>query len=408
MVNKAKIVSAAFKVWGRNFYRKTSLSLLARELGVSKPALYRHFENKQALNNAMTESFLDDFAASIQADFNEAGKINDTDNCISIIIKSITGFFAKNVYSLIFSMVNVYERKMDRQTISERLKYRNVNIDALRQIIEKKYSGNSTLIRLVFATLTFLMSHFHKSKNAMENSLSDDDIQYITSLICKTVKHGLGYPAEKTELDFEKLEKQIEDKPLNTEPEPLFKAVAEAVAEVGPWDTSMDMVAKRLGLSKSSLYGHFKSRNDMLRRLFITEFKRIIDFAKQGISLSKNTAEQLYLGIYSISIYLRSRSEILVAMGWIRTRKLDLGEPDKNLEIFRLFEDIKTENMSGMAEEEKQKNSHWILFLLINILTRPFLQGDKYSINCASGNVLDDDIRMFYKFITLGLGGFIR
>lgn len=199
----------------------------------------------------------------------------------------------------------------------------------------------------------------------------------------------------------------------NTESEPLFKAVAEAVAEAGPWDTSMEMVAKRMGLSKSSLYGHFKNKKDMLSRLFMGEFKRIMDFARQGINMSQDTALQLYLGIYSIAVYLRSRPEILVAIGWIRTRKLDPGKPDKDPEIFRLFEDIKIETLLDAEEDEKQRVSHCILFLLINVLTHPNLEKDgwddtPFDGNFSKENILNNNIRMLYRFITLGLGGFIR
>ena len=407
-MTKKEIIDAAFKVWGCNFYRKTSLSQLAGELKVSKSALYRHFESKQALTNAMAEHFTEDFAASIRADFEKALKTKDVDEGISAIIRSISGYFAKNAYALIFSLINIYNRNLDKYTIAESLKSHGADMGTLQAVMENKYKSNPTLIRLIFATLTFLMTHFHKAKETMEKPLSDKDIQSIISTINKTIKTGLGYTAEKTAIDFKKLEKLVEGIPLNSQQEPFFKAIAEAVAEAGPWDVSMDMVAKKIGLSKSSLYGHFKNRKDMLRRLFTTEFTRIIEFARQGIRISgdfcetrsDHTAAQLYLGIYSISIYLRSRPEILIAMDWLRTRKLDFGRPEKKAEIFRLFEDVDFEPLKGAAEEEKQRVSHWILFLLINILTHPDLSENE--------KVQNNHIRMLYKFITMGLGGFIQ
>jgi len=396
-VTKIEIVDAAFKVWGRDFYRKTSLSQLAGALGVSKPALYRHFENKQALISAMTDRFFDDFAGSVKADFQNALKTDDVNEGVSTIIRSISLFFASNVYALIFSLINLYDRNLDSKIISGSLKARGADMSVIRQVIEKKYSVESAVIRLMFGALSFLMSHFHKTNKSFDNPPTKKEINQIITTICVTIEHGLGYSDEKTSVDFKKLEKQIDKMTPNAETEPFFKAVAEAVAEAGPWDVSMDMVAKKLGLSKSSLYGHFKNRKDMLRRLFTSEFKRIIEFARLGISLSADTAEQLYLGIYSITVYLRSRPEILIAIAWIRTRKLDLGRPDKNMEIFRLFEDVDIEPMRNSPEEDKQRVSHLILFLLINILTQS-----------TAGKVQNNDIRMLYKFITLGLGGFIR
>jgi AcrR family transcriptional regulator len=408
-LTKTEIEEAAFRVWGRNFYRKTSLSQLAKELGVSKPALYRHFASKQALTLAMTQRFLDNFADFIRADFEKARQIKDTDDGIYLIIGSVTEYFARNVYSLIFSITNIYEQNLDAYSISEQLKSRGVDISILQHIIEKKYKVDEKIVRLVFAVLTFLMSYYHKIKNSFDYSPTDEDIKNITDLINSTIKNGLNLPAQKVSIDFEDLEKKIDKMALNAKPEPFFKAVAEAVAQAGPWDVSMEMVAKKLGLSKSSLYGHFKNKKDMLRRLFATEFRRIIEYARQGISLSEKPEEQLYLGIFSIAVYLRSRPEILVAMNWFRTRKIDLGKPDKNIEIFRLFEDVKIESFYDITENDKQRISHLICFLLINILVHPtqlFSAKREKMIKSVNLKVQNNDIRELYKFITQGLGGF--
>jgi len=398
-----EIINAAFRVWGRNFYRKTSLSQLACELRVSKPALYRHFENKQALLDAMTERFYDDFANSVKIDFQKAIQIKDPNEGVSSIVKSISVFFARNVYALIFSLINLYDRNLDSRTISKSLKARGADMGVIQQIINKNHSVEPVVIKLIFTTLTFIMSHFHKTRKSFGSPPTENEVNEIITTICGTTERGLGLSSEKASIDFKNLEKQVDKMTPNSEPEPFFKAVAEAVAEAGPWDVSMDMVAKKLGLSKSSLYVHFKSRKDMLRRLFVTEFKRILEFARLGIGLSSDSSEQLFLGLYSITVYLRSRPEILIAMGWIRTRKLDLGKPDKNMEFFRLFEDVDIETLRNSTEDEKQRTSHWILFLLINIL------GNHGGIDqIAADKVPNNDVRVLYKFITQGLGAFIR
>jgi AcrR family transcriptional regulator len=415
-VTRTKIIEMAFRVWGRNFYQKTSLSQLASKLGVSKPALYRHFNNKKDLTDSMTEYYFDDLAASIKGDLEKALHTENTDEGIFIIIQSITGYFAKNVYALIFSLINIYDRNLDGHSISEQIKNRGADLKTLHLVIDKKYNSNPVILQLILASLTFYMSYFHKKNDSLKKNPSEEKIQNVITEIYKIIEYGLGFTFDTCELDFESLEKQVEGTMQETEAEPLFKAVAEAVAEAGPWDASMDMVARRMGLSKSSLYGHFKNRKDMLRRLFISEFKRIIEFARMGISLSANSAEQLYLGIYSIALYLRSRPEVLIAIGWIRTRKLDLGKPESQMEIFRLFEDVEISVLHNASDEDKQAASHWILFLLINTLTRgsgiDFMDDGNLSGNTAdeisSGSGNNTGLRVLYKFITLGLGGFLK
>jgi AcrR family transcriptional regulator len=364
----------------------------------------------------MTDRFLDDFAASTRKDFEQAQNAEDAEDAedadegIFNILRSIAAFFARDVYALAFSLINIFDQKLEGHIIAERLKERGVDMQELYRIIEKKYKADPVLLQMILATLTFLMSFFHKTKESFENTPSDEEIQNIISTVCASIKRGLGYSCEKVNaLDYEKLENQVNQTMHSAEPEPMFKAVAEAVAEAGPWDASMEMVARRMGLSKSSLYGHFKNRKDMLRRLFMGEFKRIISFARQGIGLSANTAEQLYLGIYSIAVYLRSRPEILITLGWIRTRKLDLGKPDKKFEMFRLFEDVDIEPIRDRGEEVKQQVSHWIIFLLVNILMRPKQNEDGWfsTKTCIPDpNIDNNDIRLLFRFITLGLGGF--
>ena len=146
-------------------------------------------------------------------------------------------------------------------------------------------------------------------------------------------------------------------------------------------------MAHRSGLSKSSLYCHFKNKQDMLHQLFVTEFARILDFARHGMRQSAVPQEQLYLGIFSIVEYLRSRQDILVAMDWIRNRGISLKPPEngrpsaEGSDFLRLFEDIDISLLqngknpfSGMGEGLWL--SPWILFLIINTLMRETFGAD--------------------------------
>jgi AcrR family transcriptional regulator len=355
----------------------------------------------------MNERFLDDFSSSIKYTCEQVQKAADTDEAIFIIIQNIAGYFANNVYIFIFSLFNFHDRNQSGDSIPEHIGAFEANITIIQQIIEKKYNIDPSIQRLIFTTLTFFISDFHRINDSVKNPPSGEQIRKIISKIFEIVKNGLSFPAEEAGApDFEKLEKQVEDVIHNTKAEPLFKTIAEAVAQAGPWNTSMEAVANRIGLSKSSLYCHFKSKKDMMYRLFITEFMRIIEFARNGISFSENTAEQLYLGIYSISVYLKLHSEILVAMDWIRTRKFDLGKLEKKIDIFRLFEDIKIESLQNETDERRQMISHWILFLLISILMQSYWRRKEHIPVAHSENSGNSDIRQLYKFVTLGLGGF--
>jgi AcrR family transcriptional regulator len=422
-MTKTEIIDAAFKVWGREFYLYTSLSQVARELGVSKPALYRHFRNKQALLDAMAGRFFDDFAAWIRPVCATAMQNGDSGAVIAAIIRSSAEYYARNVDMYIFSLVKTYDGRTGPLSAGEQLRARGVDMGEMHRLIKQDYSFQPLIMGLLFATLIFCMAHFHKREKSFEQTPSEAAIADVIASANAIVESGLGFSrGEIDALDYAALERRVAGTVGGIEDDPLLRAVAEAVAEAGPWEASMEQVARRSGLSKSSLYGHFKNKQDMLRQLFMTEFTRIIGFARQGIELSALVPEQLYLGIFSITAYLRSRPQILVAIDWIRTRRLDLdgdeqpgiggearrcAEEDEDMPgIFSLFAEIAIKPLQwggGGDDEDKRirRASHWILFLIINLLMQkpPKTAG-------AMGDVPDGDIRILYRFLTLGIKGF--
>ena len=409
-MTKKEILETAYKVWGREFYLDTSLSHVAHELKVCKTALYRHFRNKNALLEAMTRHFFDDFAAFIQADYEKAMKARDKSEGVFIFIRSIIEYYARNVNYFIFSMTLLNDRKLDSFNMMEELSIRGINMEYFHRSIKEEYALDQVVMRLLFATLTSYMAHFHNMRGSLTNPPDEAAVLKVIDMISAIIGKGLGYTnTEINQIDYEALENRVLGKLNNIDDDPLLKAVAGAVAEAGPWDASMEQVAKRSGLSKSSLYSHFKNKQDMLRQLFMTESMRIIDFSQSQIKQSEIPQEQLYLGIFAVAEYLRSKPDILVALDWIRNRKLNLAPVDHRhkrpkIDFLRLFEliDIKPLQNEGspfmeipIGEKENFNISPWILFLIVKAL-----MGRK------PGDVPNSDIRSVYKFITLGIGGF--
>jgi AcrR family transcriptional regulator len=419
-MTKAEIIDAAFRAWGRDLYHTTSLSLIARELGVSKPALYRHFENKQALVEAMTVQFYNDFAAVIRPDYEKALNCTEKSESVFTLIRGITGYYARNVHIFIFSMTQLYDFKKDSYNITDNLQSRGIDLANFRQSISKKYLFEALAMRLISATLTFYMAGFHKEGKSLTNPPSPEAIERIIDVINTIIGKGLNYSNREIDsLDYDRLETRIAGTVNKIEDDPLLKAVAGAVAEAGPWEASLEQVARRSGLSKSSLYYHFKNKKDMLYQLFMTEWLRIIDFARQGIKLSAIPLEQLFLGIFSIAEYLRSKPDILVCLDWIRYRRLDFSPPGHEhkppIEFLQLFDDIditplhNRENpFRGLlaGEAENAIISPWVLFLIVKTLMRRNLGQPAPAPGQPLGKVPNSDIRSLYRFITLGIGGF--
>jgi len=411
-MTKEDIIKAAFKVWGRDLYRTTSLSQISGELRVSKPALYRHFKDKDALLKAMNTAFFDDCAGFIKTGYDMALAAGNRTESPLIIMRAVSEYYIRNKEAFIYSLVKAFNNQ-DKNTMSNELSSRGIDFTRLT-FGESGVAFYPSKTQLIVVTLIFNISQFHLQRQKSAEAPSEDEVKKAIAQIENWIKKGLQLDERKVvSLNFERLEQQAaEPRHDDTESNALLRAVAEAVAEAGPWNASMEMVAKRSGLSKSGLYAHFKSKQDMLEQLFVTEFNRIVDFAKAQIGTSEIPEEQLYLGIISIINYLRSRPEILMSMDWVKTSQLKLGK-EMPIRLYGIIKDIKLEVIQKQDLHYLVWIAQWILFLIINTLAwwpskkdgPPSCPSESKIWAKNAVKVPNECFRVLFRFIALGLGG---
>jgi AcrR family transcriptional regulator len=425
-VTKQDIIQAAFRAWGRSFYKVTSLRDVARELGVSKPALYRHFCSKQALLDAMYDSFLDDYTARIRDGYKTAEEAAEYREAMFAVVRAIIRYFARNANAFVFSLVHVYGLQR-REKTGEFLIRRGVDMGIFDRFVRGVPS------QAIMSTFAFSMAYFHRmgmidgTAAAADWEPSEQEIDREISLVCCIISNGIGFQKEEIgALDYEALERQVSLISVQIEENELLHAVAKAVAGAGPWDVSMEMVARVSGLSKSGLYAHFKNKRDMLIQLFVTEFDRIIDFAENSMQASAVTAERLYLAIFAICDYLRSRPDILIALDWLRVRRIGPLDPaDKAVpfRLYRIFRDIQPspELRGCLKEADGDWIPAWILFLLVSSMVHDGRWGEDRQFSewfkaprdqrgrLSRGDfsrIPNEVFRVLYRFITRGIQEF--
>jgi AcrR family transcriptional regulator len=396
-MNKTDIIETALLVWGRELYKTTSLSRLAQALGVTKPALYRHFASKKALLDGIYGYYCDHYAQYMKTACDRAVEDRDRNQGILLIVRNIAEYYARHKHIFIFFLFEVYGNTIRDGDILEQFASRGMDVTKYWSFPNGKEEYPNRARLIVSATL-FLVTLFHTGRAGNPADPAEAEIQKFLSGVEGIIFHGLGFDRNLVgALDFEKLER-TGNCALPPEGEGLLKAVADAVAQAGPWNASMGMVARQSGLSKSTLYAHFKNKADMLCRMFITELDRIVRHAEAGRSLSAKPEEQFYLAIVSIANYLRSRPEILVAMDWMRTRRLDLDFSEFS-GVRRLFAGIKVK-AAGLAalDPTGETMARWVLFLIVNtLMRRP--GGSSFA------DVPDVSFRILYKFVALGIEG---
>ncbi|MDR1072171.1 MAG: TetR/AcrR family transcriptional regulator, partial [Treponema sp.] len=314
-MTREDIITTAFQVWGRQFYQSTSLTAIAQALHVSKPALYRHFKNKNDLLDAMHRRFFDAYAAFIKP-FYDAAVTKRKNEGILIIIRAMATFYARNEDFSIFFLIQIYGNSA-METMGRRLQERGVDMS-------RYHTGYVQTSRFVVATLTFILACFHRQRALAgdgKKSVADEEIKKLTDFTAEIVLYGLRFEKTKIDaLDYEGIEKKAKSVPVAGEKNHLLKAIASALAESGPWGVSIQEIARKSGLSKSSLYCHFENKRDMIIKFFVNEFERLIAFAEEGKRLSEEPEEQLYIIMNVIANYLLSAPDILSALDWLKTR----------------------------------------------------------------------------------------
>ncbi|MDR1325214.1 MAG: TetR/AcrR family transcriptional regulator [Treponema sp.] len=414
-MTKTDIVRAAFRVWGRQFYQSTSLAQLARDLRVTKSALYRYFDSKEALENAMYETYYDEYAAFLKPYYDEALSSDGSNSALLNLVRVIVAYYAHNIDAFLFSLIQVYGK---RSAVNETNQFhkRGFDIPKLLAMLTRD-QGYPTQIHVVMASTMYWLAQFHRSRACLDTKLDDEQVNKLVIYIEESVMKGLGYKqAVVAQLDYERLETLARqsaklippvsgDGAVSDTGERLLKAVSSVVAELGPWEASMDMVAQRAGMSKSGLYAHFRNKQDMLTQLFLTEFDRIFARAEAAMCLVDAVEEKLYMAIISIADYLRSYPEILIAMDWIRVRqlKLNFSELPRLFRIFAEFhfdEDRFFHVIKETSNDERRDHiPQWIVFLIVNTLMyRP--------VNMDFVDVPDESVRLLYRALTCGMGGF--
>jgi AcrR family transcriptional regulator len=331
----------------------------------------------------MYNRFFDHFTDALKPAFADAENVSGIDKFL-VMVRRVIEYYALNKDYYIFSLIQVADQIDPRHNMVEQINRRGVNVRLLRCFLPGE-TDYPSLAMLAISTAIFYTALFHKGETPKE----------IRDLIADTeriISSGLNFDRKLIDsLDYEKLESLIGAVPAVNGTD-LFKGIAAAVAEVGPWNASMEMVAHRSGLSKSGLYAHFKSKEDMLSRLFMGEFEHIALIMNAHIRKSSLPAEQLYLAILSVGDYLRSNPEILITLDWIRIRRVDI-----RFTVPYLIQDVFAKLRLGTGTVPETL-THWVLFLVVKMmLSKP---RDMHFSRIPNGG-----FRILYRYIVLGIKG---
>ncbi|EID85455.1 Transcriptional regulator [Treponema sp. JC4] len=393
---KEKIIQATFSLLKSNSLSSISLSSIAKEVNISKTAIYRHFKSKEDLEAAVQQRIFETIYSNMK-EIDLLYREKKYKECIVSALRFLKVHPEIINYGL-FSSPDVGEDKRLYRYCDEGVSLFSLFYDENHKI--KDYDLYSRGLYVAVTMIDFLLGWFRVSEtkeNLYENFEEN---------ILKIIYGGLQAPKDfLSPADFAHLD-TICLNSLAALPQLDKKLVAlsSVVAKVGFPNVTVEAVATELGMVKSSLYTWFRDKQQMLTSLIAPEINMMLSTVLQNMRQVDSPLEKLYLLLKTETIYFNTRKKMLTACKWIQL------EGNYNTER---FETIVNEKISlGLAEElgksvtkeVKERYScfdphlvaGWIfsfpVFLVVNAIHHEFSEIE-----------LNDSLRSLFNMIAGGL-----
>jgi len=405
-MTRQDIIKAAFVVWGRNFYSKMNLTEVAEYLGVTKPALYRHFSSKDALLDALYVDFFDRFAEFVAQVLPVRASPPTMHDRILTMANIMAQYFINKKYDFLFFLNLVMGQEKPGRIFMQELERRGLVLNSFDAC--QGGTESLSLLRIVSVTVVFSVALFHiEYKDQVDEpsvAAAQDALRSITELVEQGLCSLRAVPAPPDMSQLDGALTQLLDSFHSASQEQentsghILSALARTIGELGPYEASMKMVAQKAGLAKSTLYSHFASKEEMLRQLFLNEFETLARILESALTLSADPLGKLYLTMRVVTDYLRSHRDILFVMDWVRLQRIPLGMlmPQRSLELFSFARDLPLR--PSLADWDDLTLARWVIFLVVNQLMVELRHGvdEAESMN---------NLKKLYIYIVTGVQG---
>jgi len=181
---KEKILSAAFELFSKKGYIKSTTKDIASLAEVSEITLFRHFGSKERLFEEVLNRF--SFLTELKVLQSDIKKLS-FENAFNLIglrfFKTLKK--KKNIIKIMFSEVNIYPEKILK--IHENL---IEQVDSfLVKIFEEKININNKLY--VKAFLGMLFSYFQSEEVIKQRNISNQEIENVVKIFVKIFLYGV-------------------------------------------------------------------------------------------------------------------------------------------------------------------------------------------------------------------------
>jgi AcrR family transcriptional regulator len=379
---KNNILDTAFKIWAKTRFAKTSLSPVAGELKLSKAALYRYFTNKDHLQEAMSTKFLGDMQEALDGFMRKHGG-----RSIQILIKSYYEFLFDYFYAHphYFAFLLSYLMRTTREQ-GKRFESLTENV---RQMFSAalKVAGHGDdpeqlglSIRFIHMNCLFwFMQLFMSEQEEMQPHKLDfsrpmpeeKHAQFLKKSITYGL-HGFVTAEQGLRVDFTAIETlgRIKEGEL-PEQDRIFGAIEEVISECGYVNASVEKIASRIGINKSSLYFYFKNKNDMLLKTIKREQEYFSNLLRPRLSGLSTFSQKLYAFIVTLISYTAHNPGLITVLNWARYQNIGMSLPRQELhKIFAKFDFLRRALEQGVLRGGPEDFNTIFIFIFFFIMHR--------------------------------------
>lgn len=356
---RAQAVRAAFVAWADSYYTNTSLAVVADELGVSKAALYRHFRNKEDLIGAMETTYLADYRAQVLDPLRRESP-GDLRRFTELCFRTFFDFFRLQPEYYVFFVAHVLrERTLAKPEYQQLLQDHEAVILRGLSPLPSELTSHGSRYMTLFAVYWLLEVYRIEDGEArgcgrfhgfdLPRGDSPKDVAERERIVQAAVDVFLNGFLRDDPLKPEAMERVerigwiSEDEML--EPDRIFSAIEEIVAEVGFEGATVERIAERIGMTKSSLYFYFKNKDAMFGEAVEREQLHLSSIMKGRFRFLESLPEKLYAVFVMTASYVINNPTQLTVINWLRYRNVDVQPPKRSLDRLENGLDFLLESM---------------------------------------------------------------
>ena len=318
---------------------------MANSIGVSKTALYRHFESKAEIEDAMNEELYAEIKSKIESLSFDIKKPVDRRN----LRRTITLFLREHQGYLFLLMDHFFSDDNYAASLFERLARESPESTGfMSSISSMSFEGQKQmLISILKNWISILLASFRiEGLDSNQERLLD---------VLENGIPRLEMPDEKRIKELEALS-NIESAELR-ESNRLFGAIAASIHQYGVQDTTIETIAEKMGTAKSSLYFYGKNKDAMLKDLIKSETETILGLCAKRADSGKTLAEQIFILMMVHANYLLMKPDIIPVFNWIRaeTIKRKTVPPGDRPDMARLLESYRIGELYSDGNDKSDK-----------------------------------------------------